>query len=292
MHHTVNRYEKMSTNVRCKFRLHLINFWWCIYWIWREFHPLFWLNWIYGWMNEAFYLHFVCNARIRLQKFYLTHERQISSVVPKNEIHKWWLGTLSNMLSSKIWDLSTAPQHSRVSSMSQSFGLLWQFLQCLYLTLLSVSVRFPVLSPLSQFRSLPRLCPHQSHLHTISGLSGLAPKHGYCCSRCAQRKWPPILIPPLDSLKDPLKPPQTLILPSLNTAADQQKSPLLGGVCVDTHHTQAVVPNAVQEKVEGSEVKEKRESKEGELTVLSVGRWDMCMFSSCVFTEAHVIWHT
>uniref|UniRef100_A0A3B4T813 RELT TNF receptor n=1 Tax=Seriola dumerili TaxID=41447 RepID=A0A3B4T813_SERDU len=98
----------------------------------------------------------------------------------------------------------------------------------------SSSIKFPMLSPLSPFRSLPRLCPHQSHLHTISGLSGLAPKHGYRCSRCAQRKWPPVLIPPLDSLKDPLKPPQTLILTSLDTSTDQQKSPLLGGVCVDT----------------------------------------------------------
>ncbi|TKS81111.1 Tumor necrosis factor receptor superfamily member 19L [Collichthys lucidus] len=116
------------------------------------------------------------------------------------------------------------------------------------------------------------LCPHQSHLHTISGLSGLAPKHGYRCTRCAQRKWPPILIPPLDSLKDPLKPPQTLILPSLDTSTDQQKRPLLGGVFVDTHHTQDAVPNTVPEKVEGSEVKEK---KDGELTVLSVGRFQV-----------------
>lgn len=129
--------------------------------------------------------------------------------------------------------------------------------------------RFPILSPLSPFRSLPRLCPHQSHLHTISGLSGLAPKHGYRCTRCAQRKWPPVLIPPLDSLKDPLKPPQTLILPSLKTSTDQQKRPLLGEVFVDTHHTQAAVPNTGLSKEEGSEVKER---KEGELTVLSVGR--------------------
>uniref|UniRef100_H3CY58 RELT TNF receptor n=1 Tax=Tetraodon nigroviridis TaxID=99883 RepID=H3CY58_TETNG len=79
------------------------------------------------------------------------------------------------------------------------------------------SIKFPVLSPLVPFCTLPRLCPHQSHLHTISGLSGLAPKHGYCCSRCAQKKWPPVLIPPLDSLKDPLKPTQPLLLPSLVT---------------------------------------------------------------------------
>lgn len=133
--------------------------------------------------------------------------------------------------------------------------------------LLVVPHRFPMLSPLSPFRSLPRLCHHQSHLHTISGLSGLAPKHGYRCSRCAQRKWPPVLIPPLDSLKDPLKPPQSLILPSLDTFTDQQRRPLLGEMFVDTHHTQAVVPNTVQEMQ--TEVKER---KEGELTVLSVGR--------------------
>lgn len=126
-----------------------------------------------------------------------------------------------------------------------------------------------MMSPLSTFRSLPRLCPHQSHLHTISGLSGLAPRHGYRCTRCAQRKWPPVLIPPLDSLKDPLKPPQTLLLPSLDPSTDQQRRPLLGGVFVNTHNTQAAVPNTGLGKEEGSEVKER---KEGELTVLSVGR--------------------
>ncbi|XP_060902394.1 tumor necrosis factor receptor superfamily member 19L [Labrus mixtus] len=136
----------------------------------------------------------------------------------------------------------------------------------------SSSIKFPMLSPLSTFRSLPRLCPHQSHLHTISGLSGLAPKHGYRCTRCAQRKWPAVLIPPLDSLKDPLKPPQTFILPSLDTSADQQKRPLLDGVFADTHHTQAAVPNTMQEKVEKSEVKER---KEGELTVVNVGRFQV-----------------
>lgn len=134
------------------------------------------------------------------------------------------------------------------------------------------SIKFPMLSPLSAFRSLPRLCPHQSHLHTISGLSGLAPRHGYRCTRCAQRKWPPVLIPPLDSLKDPLKPPQSLLLPSLDAPTDQQRRPLLGGVFVDTHRTQAGVPNPVPEKTEGAEVKER---KEGELTVLSVGRFQV-----------------
>ncbi|KAM9853270.1 tumor necrosis factor receptor superfamily member 19L isoform 2-T2 [Aulostomus maculatus] len=134
------------------------------------------------------------------------------------------------------------------------------------------SIKFPMLSPLSTFCSLPRLCPHQSHLHTISGLSGLAPKHGYRCSRCAQRKWPPVLIPPLDSLKDPLKPQQTLILPSLDTSTDLQKNPLLGGMRVDTHRTQTAVPNTVKEKVDGKEVKER---KEGELKVMSVGRFQV-----------------
>ncbi|KAG7479282.1 hypothetical protein JOB18_022214 [Solea senegalensis] len=113
-----------------------------------------------------------------------------------------------------------------------------------------------------------KLCPHQSHLHTISGLSGLAPRHGYRCSRCAQRKWPPVIIPPLDSLKDPLKPPQSLFLPCLDTSTKQEKSPLLEEVFIDTHHTQIVVPNTAQK----AEVQEK---KEGELTVLSVGRFQV-----------------
>ncbi|XP_038150824.1 tumor necrosis factor receptor superfamily member 19L [Cyprinodon tularosa] len=133
------------------------------------------------------------------------------------------------------------------------------------------SIKFPMLSPLSTIRSTPKSCPHQSHLHTISGLSGLAPKHGYRCSRCAHRKWPPVLIPPLDSLKDPLKPPQGLILSSLDQTLDQQKNPLLGGVSVDTHHTQAtVVAKAVQSKVDNIDGREK---KEGE--VLSVGRFQV-----------------
>lgn len=122
-----------------------------------------------------------------------------------------------------------------------------------------------MMSPLSTFRSLPRMCPHQSHLHTISGLSGLAPKHGYRCTRCAQKKWPAVLIPPLESLKDPLKPPQTLILPSLDSGRDQQKRPLLGGVFADsTQGPAAAVPGVGSEGV--------KERKEGEVTVLSVGR--------------------
>ncbi|XP_053728974.1 tumor necrosis factor receptor superfamily member 19L [Synchiropus splendidus] len=130
----------------------------------------------------------------------------------------------------------------------------------------SSSIKFPLLS-LSTFRPLPKLCPHQSHLHTISGLSGLGPKHGYRCTRCAQKKWPAVFIPPLNALKDPLKPTQTLILPSLDKSTDQQKSPLLADSCADQYRTP--VPNSAQEKVE------ERDGKEGELKVLSVGRFQV-----------------
>ncbi|XP_056905762.1 tumor necrosis factor receptor superfamily member 19L [Takifugu flavidus] len=134
------------------------------------------------------------------------------------------------------------------------------------------SIKFPVLSPLVPFCTLPRMCPHQSHLHTISGVSGLAPKHGYCCTRCAQRKWPPVLIPPLDSLKDPLKPQPPLFLPSLDASAEGQKRAVLEGAFVDTHYTSATVPNTERVKEEGTGVKEK---KEGEVKVLSVGRFQV-----------------
>lgn len=125
-----------------------------------------------------------------------------------------------------------------------------------------------MLSPLAPFCTLPRLCPHQTHLHTISGLSGLAPKHGYCCTRCAQRKWPPVLIPPLDSLT-PLKPPQPLLLPSLEASAEGQKRAALERASVDAHHTSAAVPKTERVTEDETGVKEK---KEGQVTVLSVGR--------------------
>ncbi|XP_049582274.1 tumor necrosis factor receptor superfamily member 19L [Syngnathus scovelli] len=131
------------------------------------------------------------------------------------------------------------------------------------------SVKFPMLPPLSSFCSLPRLCPHQSHLHTISGLSDLGPNHGYRCSRCAQKKWPAVLIPPLDSLKDPLNPTQTLF-PTLKTSTEQKRDPLLPGMCVNTQCTQPPVPNTVQETVKRNEGKEWTELK-----VLSVGRFQV-----------------
>lgn len=78
-----------------------------------------------------------------------------------------------------------------------------------------------------------------------------------------------MLITPLDSLKDPLKPPSPLFLPSLDASAEGQKRAVLGGSFVDTHHTSATVPNTERVKEEGTSVKEK---KEGEVKVLSVGR--------------------
>uniref|UniRef100_A0A8C4RKC1 RELT TNF receptor n=1 Tax=Erpetoichthys calabaricus TaxID=27687 RepID=A0A8C4RKC1_ERPCA len=54
------------------------------------------------------------------------------------------------------------------------------------------SIRFPPLPQLHQFKSLPHLCKHQQHLHTVHGL--VAPS-GPCCTRCTQKKWPEILVP-------------------------------------------------------------------------------------------------
>ncbi|XP_051580289.1 tumor necrosis factor receptor superfamily member 19L [Myxocyprinus asiaticus] len=65
----------------------------------------------------------------------------------------------------------------------------------------SSSIKFPALPHLSQFRSLPRLCTHQHHLHTINGL---ASRSGLCCSRCSQKKWPELLLP-ADMHKSPTK---------------------------------------------------------------------------------------
>ncbi|KAL7870743.1 hypothetical protein SRHO_G00082400 [Serrasalmus rhombeus] len=68
----------------------------------------------------------------------------------------------------------------------------------------ATAIKFPVLPHLAQFRSLPRLCTHQHHLHTINGL---APRTGLCCSRCSQKKWPELLLPPLTLTNDPKKAP-------------------------------------------------------------------------------------
>nr|XP_059875644.1 tumor necrosis factor receptor superfamily member 19L [Delphinus delphis] len=40
--------------------------------------------------------------------------------------------------------------------------------------------------------SMPHVCPHRHHLHTVQGLASLS---GPCCSRCSQ-KWPEVLLSP------------------------------------------------------------------------------------------------
>ncbi|KAI2653344.1 Tumor necrosis factor receptor superfamily member 19L [Labeo rohita] len=75
----------------------------------------------------------------------------------------------------------------------------------------SSSIKFPALPHFSPFRSLPRLCSHQHHLHTINGL---ASRSGLCCSRCSQKKWPELLLP-IDTHKSPtdlVKAPEVTIL--------------------------------------------------------------------------------
>ncbi|TRZ02144.1 hypothetical protein DNTS_014239, partial [Danionella cerebrum] len=61
------------------------------------------------------------------------------------------------------------------------------------------SIKFAALPVFPPFRALPRLCSHQHHLHTISGL---ASRSGLSCSRCSQKKWPELLLPP-QKLKSP-----------------------------------------------------------------------------------------
>ncbi|GAB1292396.1 Tumor necrosis factor receptor superfamily member 19L [Apodemus speciosus] len=48
----------------------------------------------------------------------------------------------------------------------------------------------PRLQPASP--SMPHVCPHHHHLHTVQGLASLS---GPCCSRCSQ-KWPEVLLSP------------------------------------------------------------------------------------------------
>lgn len=78
-----------------------------------------------------------------------------------------------------------------------------------------------------------------------------------------------MLIPPLDSLTAPLKPPQPLLLPSFEASAEGQKRAVLERASVDTHPISATVPKTERVTDDETGVKEK---KEGEVTVLSVGR--------------------
>ncbi|XP_055479249.1 tumor necrosis factor receptor superfamily member 19L [Psammomys obesus] len=41
--------------------------------------------------------------------------------------------------------------------------------------------------------SMPHICPHRHHLHTVQDLASLS---GSCCSRCSQKKWPEVLLSP------------------------------------------------------------------------------------------------
>ncbi|KAI4581254.1 hypothetical protein MJG53_020842, partial [Ovis ammon polii x Ovis aries] len=41
--------------------------------------------------------------------------------------------------------------------------------------------------------SMPHVCPHRQHLHTVQGPASLS---GPCCSRCSQKKWPEVLLSP------------------------------------------------------------------------------------------------
>ncbi|XP_053564703.1 tumor necrosis factor receptor superfamily member 19L isoform X2 [Bombina bombina] len=40
---------------------------------------------------------------------------------------------------------------------------------------------------------MPHLCKHQHHLHTVQGLASCS---GPCCTRCSQKKWTDVLVPP------------------------------------------------------------------------------------------------
>ncbi|XP_056121881.1 tumor necrosis factor receptor superfamily member 19L [Rhinichthys klamathensis goyatoka] len=117
----------------------------------------------------------------------------------------------------------------------------------------SSSIKFPALPHFSQFRSLPRLCTHQHHLHTINGL---ASRSGLCCSRCSQKKWPELLLPalalPADTHKSPtnvVKTPEVTILsvgrfqvaqiPEMKSASKEVTQPESSDTdSVDSGHTE------------------------------------------------------
>ncbi|XP_012600375.1 tumor necrosis factor receptor superfamily member 19L [Microcebus murinus] len=81
--------------------------------------------------------------------------------------------------------------------------------------------------------SMPHVCPHRHHLHTVQGLASLS---GPCCSRCSQKKWPEVLLSP-------------------EAAAATSPAPTL-------LHNPARAPKA------GAKA-----GRQGEITILSVGRF-------------------
>ncbi|XP_012580534.1 PREDICTED: tumor necrosis factor receptor superfamily member 19L [Condylura cristata] len=60
--------------------------------------------------------------------------------------------------------------------------------------------------------SMPHICPHRHHLHTVQGLASLS---GPCCSRCSQKKWPEVLLSP-EAAAATAPPPR--LLPSVGRA--------------------------------------------------------------------------
>ncbi|XP_029812335.1 tumor necrosis factor receptor superfamily member 19L isoform X3 [Suricata suricatta] len=81
--------------------------------------------------------------------------------------------------------------------------------------------------------SIPHVCPHRHHLHTVQGLASLS---GPCCSRCSQKKWPEVLLSP-------------------EAAAATTPTPRL-------------LPNPVRAPKAGAKA-----GRQGEITILSVGRF-------------------
>lgn len=77
--------------------------------------------------------------------------------------------------------------------------------------------RLPPASP-----SVPHICPHRHHLHTVQGLASLS---GSCCSRCSQKKWPEVLLSPeaaATSTPAPSLPPNLARAPKAGTKAGRQ----------------------------------------------------------------------
>ncbi|XP_071077558.1 tumor necrosis factor receptor superfamily member 19L isoform X4 [Desmodus rotundus] len=81
--------------------------------------------------------------------------------------------------------------------------------------------------------SMPHICPHRHHLHTVQGLASLS---GPCCSRCSQKKWPEVLLSP-------------------EAAAATTPAPRL-------------LPNPTRAPKAGAKA-----GRQGEITILSVGRF-------------------
>nr|XP_025866303.1 tumor necrosis factor receptor superfamily member 19L isoform X1 [Vulpes vulpes] len=80
--------------------------------------------------------------------------------------------------------------------------------------------------------SMPHICPHRHHLHTVQGLASLS---GPCCSRCSQKKWPEVLLSP--------------------------------EAAAATTPTPRVLPNPARAPKAGAKA-----GRQGEITILSVGR--------------------